>query len=164
MNLIVRPIRPNETILLLDFLYEAVHQPAASHLAPRTILQHPSLWKYVEAFGTREGDLCVVAEIDNIIVGAAWSRLIHSYGFVDDKTPELSISLYPQYRNQGIGTRNQGIGTKLMHGIFEELSHAGYRRVSLSVSKQNPAVRMYLRAGFAIVQENDMDYIMAVDL
>ena len=153
MNLIVRPICPNETILLLDFLYEAVHQPAASHLAPRTILQHPSLWKYVEAFGTREGDLCVVAEIDNVIVGAAWSRLIHSYGFVDDKTPELSISLYPQYRNQGIGT-------KLMHGIFEELSHAGYRRVSLSVSKQNPAVRMYLRAGFAIVQENDADYIM----
>ena len=147
MNLIVRPICPNETILLLD----------ASHLAPRTILQHPSLWKYVEAFGTREGDLCVVAEIDNVIVGAAWSRLIHSYGFVDDKTPELSISLYPQYRNQGIGT-------KLMHGIFEELSHAGYRRVSLSVSKQNPAVQMYLRVGFAIVQENDMDYIMAVDL
>ena len=45
MNLIIRPIRHNETILLLDYLYEAVHQPAASHLAPRTILQHPSLWK-----------------------------------------------------------------------------------------------------------------------
>ena len=93
MNLIVRPIRPNETIHLLDFLYEAVHQPAASHLAPRTILQQPSLWKYVEAFGTRKGDLCVVAEIDNIIVGAAWSRLIHSYGFVDDKTPELILNI-----------------------------------------------------------------------
>ena len=157
MSLIIRPIRPNETILLLDFLYEAVHQPDVLHLAPRTILQHPSLWKYVEAFGTREGDLCVVAEIDNVIVGAAWSRLIHSYGFVDNKTPELSISLYPQYRNQGIGTR-------LMHGIFEELSHAGYRSVLLSVSKQNPAVRMYLRTGFVIVQENDMDYIMVIDL
>ena len=136
MSLIIRPIRPNETILLLDFLYEAVHQPDASHLAPRTILQHPSLWKYVEGFGTQEGDLCVVAEIDKVIVGAAWTRFIHSYGFVDNKTPELSISLYPQYRNQGIGT-------KLMFDIFEELSHAGHRCVSLSVSKQNPAVRMY---------------------
>ena len=146
MSLIVRPIRPDETILLLDFLYEAVYQPDASHLAPRTILQHPSLWKYVEAFGTRKGDLCVVAEVDKVVVGAVWTRLIHSYGFVDNKTPELSISLYPR--------------TKLIHGIFEELSHAGYWSVSLSVSKQNPAVRMYLRTGFAIVQENDADYIM----
>ena len=94
-----------------------------------------------------------MAEIDKVVVGAAWTRLIHSYGFVDNKTPELSISLYPQYRNQGIGT-------KLIYGIFEELSHAGYQSVSLSVSKQNPAVRMYLRIGFAIVQENDADYIM----
>ena len=69
MNLIIRPIRSNETILLLDFLYEAVHQPDASHPVPRTILQHPSLWKYVEEFGTREGDLCVVAEIDKVVVG-----------------------------------------------------------------------------------------------
>ena len=153
MNLIIRPIRLNETILLSEFLYEAIYQPDALHPVPRTILQHPSLWKYVEGFGTREGDLCVVAEIDKVVVGAAWTRLIHSYGFVDNKTPELSISLYPQYRNQGIGT-------KLIYGIFEELSHAGYRSVSLSVSKQNPAVRMYLRIGFAIVQENDADYIM----
>ena len=145
MNLIIRPIRPNETILLSEFLYEAIYQPDALHPVPRTILQHPSL--------TREGDLCVVAEIDKVVVGAVWTRLIHSYGFVDNKTPELSISLYPQYRNQGIGT-------KLIYGIFEELSHAGYRSVSLSVSKQNPAVRMYLRIGFAIVQENDADYIM----
>ena len=164
MNLIIRPIRLNETILLSEFLYEAIYQPDALHPVPRTILQHPSLWKYIEEFGTREGDLCVVAEtregdlcvvaeIDKVVVGAAWTRLIHSYGFVDNKTPELSISLYPQYRNQGIGT-------KLIYGIFEELSHAGYRSVSLSVSKQNPAVRMYLRIGFAIVQENDADYIM----
>ena len=153
MNFIIRPIRLNETILLSEFLYEAIYQPDALHPVPRTILQHPSLWKYIEEFGTREGDLCVVAEIDKVVVGAVWTRLIHSYGFVDNKTPELSISLYPQYRNQGIGT-------KLIYGIFEELSHAGYRSVSLSVSKQNPAVRMYLRIGFAIVQENDADYIM----
>ena len=144
---------PPETILLSEFLYEAIYQPDALHPVPRTILQHPSLWKYIEEFGTREGDLCVVAEIDKVVVGAVWTRLIHSYGFVDNKTPELSISLYPQYRNQGIGT-------KLIYGIFEELSRAGYRSVSLSVSKQNPAVRMYLRIGFAIVQENDADYIM----
>lgn len=153
MNLIIRPILPHETILLPDFLYEAVYQPDTSHLAPRTILQHPSLWKYVEKFGEKEGDLCVVAEIDKVIVGAAWTRLVHSFGFIDNDTPELSISLYPQYRNRGIGTR-------LVHDILKTLSRAGYRSVSLSVSKQNPAVRMYLRTGFVVVQENEEDYVM----
>lgn len=104
-NLIIRPIRPEETMLLLDFLYEAIYQSESSQPIPRTILQQPPLWKYIENFGSRKGDLCAVAIIDNLIIGAVWVRFVHSYGFVREKLPELSISLYPEYRGQGIGTQ-----------------------------------------------------------
>ena len=81
MNLIIRPIRSNETILLSEFLYEAIYQSDALHPVPRTILQHPSLWKYIEEFGTREGDLCVVGNMWKDLehgkgIYALWQRLI----------------------------------------------------------------------------------------
>ena len=153
-NLIIRPIHPEETILLLDFLYEAIYQSDASRQTPRTILQRPSLWKYINNFGTRKGDLCAVATIENVIIGAVWVRFIHSYGFVSEELPELSVSLYPEYRNQGIGTQ-------LMLYILRMLKEANYYGVSLSVSKQNMAFRMYQTLGFIIVRENENDYVMA---
>ena len=53
-NLIIRPIRLEETMLLLDFLYEAIYQSEPSQPIPRTILQQPPLWKYIENFGSRK--------------------------------------------------------------------------------------------------------------
>ena len=152
-NLIIRPIRPEETMLLLDFLYEAIYQSESSQPIPRTILQQPPLWKYIENFGSRKGDLCAVAIIDNLIIGAVWVRFVHSYGFVREKLPELSISLYPEYRSQGIGTQ-------LMLYIQGMLKEAGYYGVSLSVSKQNRAFQLYQTLGFSIVQEKESDYVM----
>jgi len=44
------------------------------------------------------------------------------------------------------------------------LSEKGYKRISLSVQKTNYAVRMYDRAGFRTIMENDDEYIMVCDL
>ncbi|OUN79708.1 GNAT family N-acetyltransferase [Bacteroides sp. An51A] len=152
-NLIIRPIRPEETILLLDFLYEAIYQSDTSQPIPRTILQQPPLWKYIDNFGSRKGDLCAVAIIDNLIIGAVWVRFVRSYGFVSEELPELSISLYPEYRGQGIGTQ-------LMLYIQKMLKETGCCGVSLSVSKQNRTFRWYQTLGFSIAQENESDYVM----
>ena len=140
-------------MLLLDFLYEAIYQSESSQPIPRTILQQPPLWKYIENFGSRKGDLCAVAIIDNLIIGAVWVRFVHSYGFVHEELPELSISLYPEYRGQGIGTQ-------LMLYIQRMLKESGYYGVSLSVSKQNRAFQLYQTLGFSIVQEKESDYVM----
>jgi ribosomal-protein-alanine N-acetyltransferase len=40
------------------------------------------------------------------------------------------------------------------------LKESGYKKVSLSVQKENYAAKMYLNLGFHIAVENDTDYIM----
>ena len=41
---------------------------------------------------------------------------------------------------------------------------AGYVKLSLSVQKDNYAVKLYRKAGFVTVSETDEEYIMTVDL
>jgi len=107
---------------------------------------------YTDHFG-QEDDTALVAEIDGKIVGAVWTRIIHDYDHIDDDTPSLSISLYKQYRGLGIGT-------ELMKHMLVLLKEAGYKKVSLSVQKENYAVNMYRNLGFDIVVDNEQDYIM----
>ena len=75
------------------------------------------------------------------------------YGHVDDETPSFAISLYQEYRGQGIGT-------ELMQNMLSLLEKCGYRRASLAVQKENYAAKMYQKLGFEIVNENESEYIM----
>lgn len=80
IEIVIREIRSHEIPLLTDFLYEAIFQPANKPEIPRTVLQEPMIWAYVDRFGTRPEDFCLVALADGVIVGAAWSRNGCSYG------------------------------------------------------------------------------------
>ncbi len=115
------------------------------------------IWAYVDRFGTRPEDFCLVALVNDVIIGAAWLRNSCSYGKVDETTPELAISLYPEYRNKGIGSR-------LLSSFLETMSEKGYGKVSLSVDKTNYAVKMYRKYGFAIIEEREHDYLMVKNL
>jgi len=104
----------------------------------------------------------VVAEHNNQIIAVAWTRIIPAYGNIDNKTPELAISCLPEYRGQGIGS-------KLMLELFDQLKKQGYKRTSLSVQQNNPAVRFYQKLGYKITQEKldhagHEDYIMVKKL
>ena len=155
--LIIRPIRNKEIILLTDFLYEAIFQKDGDNPVPRTIIQEPSLWIYIDEFGTREDDHCLVAEIEGKIVGAVWVRCIKAFGHIDKAVPEFAISVYPQYRGRGIGR-------ELMKRMLEYLKTKGYKLVSLAVQKDNYAVKMYRQVGFEVLDENQEDYIMVCKL
>lgn len=144
-------------MLLTDFLYEAIFQKDTNNLAPRIMIQEPSLWIYVDEFGTKKDDYCFVAELDNRIVGAVWVRCIKAFGHIDDAVPEFAISIYPQYRGKGIGTA-------LMRKMLEHLQLEGYSQTSLAVQKDNDAVKMYQRVGFEISDENEQEYIMICKL
>ena len=60
--------------------------------------------------------------------------------------------------------RGRGIGTQLLQKLLEALRNKGYKRVSLAVQKDNHAVRMYEKAGFRTVGENEAEFIMICEL
>ena len=91
------------------------------------------------------------------MVGSVWTRIMDDYGHVDDETPSCAVSLYKEYRGQGIGSQ-------LMMKMLDLLRQQGYKKVSLSVQKTNYAVKMYEKSGFKTVDENEKEYIMAAEL
>ena len=156
MNPIIREMRPEEYSLLREFLYQAIYLPAGVDPPPRSVVDLPELQIYIADFGTRPGDHCIVAEAAGKVVGAAWCRIMADYGHIDNDTPFLDISLLPEYRGLGIGTR-------LLNDLLLLLQEHGYLRASLSVQKENPALRLYQRMGFHIVAERETEYVMLWD-
>ena len=53
-----------------------------------------------------------------------------------------------------------------MRQMLDELRKAGYARASLSVQKENPALRLYERLGFRIIGdgEDETEWMMVIDL
>lgn len=51
-----------------------------------------------------------------------------------------------------------------MKDMLGFLKNKGYKQTSLSVQKANYAVRMYRRAGFEVIDENEKEYIMVCRL
>lgn len=156
-NLIIREIRKDEYKLLEDFLYEAIFIPVGVEKTTRDIIKNEELQVYIKDFGSSKDDNCLLAEYDEKIVGACWTRMMNDYGHIDNDTPSFAISLYEEYRGKGIGT-------KLMKSMLKLLKEKGYKRTSLSVQKSNYAVKMYMNIGFKIIDENEEEYIMTCDL
>ena len=153
----IRNIHPQEIPVLDDFLYEAIFIPQGVEPPPRSIIEQDDLQVYVRGFGEEPHDHCLVAEVDGKIAGAVWVRIMDDYGHVDDQTPSLAISLYKEYRGQGIGTQ-------LLHQMMDLLRKEKYAQVSLSVQKENYALRMYQKAGFKIVEDRGEEVLMVARL
>jgi ribosomal protein S18 acetylase RimI-like enzyme len=100
--------------------------------------------RYVESFG-RDGDAGVIAETGGELAGAAWYRLLPAsdagYGYVADDVPELTIAV-------AAGHRGRGVAAELLERLKATAAAEGFRALSLSVEPDNPALRVYERAGF----------------
>jgi len=159
--IIIREIKAEEIGILEDMLYESVYQSDLTNAVPREVINVPEVRVYIENFGQKKEDYCLVAESKGQIIGAVWVRIladeIKGYGNVDNKTPEFAISLFKEYRKRGIGTL-------LMKKMISYLIEKGYNQTSLSVDKENYAVSMYKNLGFEIIDENKKDYIMLLKL
>ena len=156
-GVLIRKLCSKEVDLLKDFLYEAIFIPEGMEPPARDIVKRLELRIYYDDFGQGPADYCLVAEKDGRIIGAVWTRIMNDYGHVDDETPSFAISLFSEYRGQGIGTR-------LMKEMLSLLKEHGYRQASLAVQKANYALRMYRNVGFETIDENDEEYIMVCRL
>jgi len=96
-----------------------------------------------------------VCEFKNKIIGAVWVRIIageiKGYENIDNLTPEFVISVTKEFRRKGIGMN-------LMSKMIYFLKQKGYSQASLSVQKNNYAVKMYQKIGFSIISENKEDF------
>ena len=155
--MLLRTLRKEETELLKDFLYEAIFIPEGVEPPDRSIIEQPELSIYYDDFGSGNADNCIVAEDNGKVIGAVWTRIMNDYGHVDNDTPSFAISLYKEYRGEGIGT-------ELMRKMISLLKEQGYKKASLAVQKANYAVKMYKKVGFKIIDENSEEYIMVCDL
>ena len=144
-----RPLKSSEFPFLKEMFYTALHVPEGAEPFPKSIIEEPSLAKYIADWGRLE-DIALVAESEGELIGAVWCRLLKfqekGYGYINDETPELSLAIQPNFRNQGLGTQ-------LMEKAFDALRAKGFKQVSLSVDQDNQAVNLYQRLGFDLVEE-----------
>lgn len=157
----IRPINAGDEPFLWETLYLSIYVPAGHNAISREVLRHPSISKYIEGWG-RAGDMGFIAEsADGQPIGSITLRLFpdsnKGYGYVDAATPELGMAMLPQYRGQGIGT-------KLMEAVVAEAKSRGIPAISLSVDERNPALHLYLRAGFTEVSRDGDSITMKIDL
>jgi ribosomal protein S18 acetylase RimI-like enzyme len=146
----IRPISLEDEPFLWEMLYQAIFVPAGSPAPSREIVNSPELARYVLHWGQPDDvGLLAVETSTQQPLGAVWLRRFtkdnQGYGYFDDDTPELSIALRPGYRGKGIGTR-------LLSALFASAQNR-YQAISLSVSADNPAARLYQRLGFETVKQ-----------
>ena len=147
----IRPVMPEDLPFLRKMMYEAARwNPDWPREPIEEVRADPIMLRYHQGWG-RRGDGGVVAEIDGEPVGAAWYRLFEEdkpgYGFVDEKTPELSIAVVPLHRRKGIGEA-------VLRSCMVQAREEGFQALSLSVAVHNRSRMMYQKAGFEKVAES----------
>ena len=160
---IIRIMRCEDIDFLKEMLFEAIFLPQEiKNKLSKDIINQPELNKYFIDWG-RPGDLAYVAEtsLTSKLIGCIWGRLFtltnKGYGFIDEQTPELSVALSVNYRNQGIGT---ALGNAIIHN-YRQLN---YKKLSLNVNESNPSLRLYERFDFKIVKREADSFIMVKEL
>lgn len=142
----IRPLTPIDQPFLWEMLYQAIYVPTGQPAPSRDIIQQPELARYVEGWGKPDdrGFLALNART-NQPIGAIWLRLLTieapGYGYIDDNSPELAMAVLP-------GDRGQGVGTQLLACLIDSRPNES---LCLSVTENNPVVRLYGRFGFTIV-------------
>ena len=156
MDWTIRSLVSEDEPFLWEMLYQALYVPEDESALPHAVIHLPELACYVQDWGN-EGD-CGFLTMDAATgqsLGAVWVRLLvgenKGYGYIDDHTPELGIAVFPEYRGQGMGTQ-------LLRHLFT--SACGQSSISLSVSANNPAVKLYGRFGFEVVSRTDESLLM----
>ena len=159
MSIVLRLLTTDDEPFLWQMLYHAIYIPAGAPAPPLSSIHSPELARYVVGWGrTHDYGWLASDSTTGQPVGAIWLRLLvgdhQGYGFVDDQTPELSLAVLPNFRGCGIGTA-------LLQKVCQ--SPYGEQAISLSVSHDNPAIRLYERCGFTVVDHDATSLVMVRD-
>ncbi|MCL1076654.1 GNAT family N-acetyltransferase [Parashewanella spongiae] len=119
-------------------------------------LRKSTMVKHLENSGQylseREHDIRLDDEYDCSHLAYFEGALIGTlkYKSTDTNIEIMQLQIAPEHQNKGFGK-----------GIIEQIQdRAGTKSVSLTVLKDNPALKLYLRLGFKIVGEDFYEYHM----
>jgi ribosomal protein S18 acetylase RimI-like enzyme len=125
-------------------IYQAANRPGTEWPVFEVSMEEPRNRRFWPGW-MRAGDFGIVAEDDQIQVGAAWIRSLAGAELspIDDPdVPVLAIGVELHHRGRGVG----GL---LMDALIAEARAKGVRSISLTTGLFNePAVRLYRRCGF----------------
>jgi ribosomal protein S18 acetylase RimI-like enzyme len=134
-----------------------------SAVVPRStaeIMSDPALSHYIHGW-KREDDRGVIAVAESSRIGAAWWRFLSvedaGYGFVAAEIPEITIGVVKAMRGHGVGRH-------LLDALVQEARGQALPGLSLSVSPQNPAAKLYRQVGFEEVGTRGSSLTMLIRL
>jgi GNAT superfamily N-acetyltransferase len=148
---VLRPADQQDTRFLRDMLRHAYHW---------RIAEDPDLpvFRYVQNWG-RPGDAGVIASAGPNAYAAAWYRLFPAsapgFGFVDERTPELTIAVVPSQRGRGTGG-------ELLEALLERARAEGFTQISLSAEPGQTG--FYEKHGFREHKREDGTVTMVANL
>jgi ribosomal protein S18 acetylase RimI-like enzyme len=149
MDYVISALTATDEPILWEMLYQGLQTTGGEAAPPREMIRRPEFARYVEGWG-RASDTGFLARDakSGEMLGAAWMRF--PAGAQHD-TPELALAVKP-------GHRRRGIGAALLTQLVK--ANPQHSSVSIRVSANNPAVRLYERFGFKIVQESEQAVTM----
>lgn len=157
----VREATGSDLPFLEQMLYEAYFWDIGAARPPLAqVRSQPAFASLLAGWG-RAGDAAKVAEDAGGPVGAAWFRLwtvaAHSYGFVDERTPEVGLAV-------AAGHRGRGLGRSLLRALIEAAKARRHPALSLSVAPLNPARALYESEGFRKVGAAGTSWTLLLEL
>lgn len=148
MKILLRESQLADISFLREMLYEGVYWRAIANAVNPSFeegLADPEVNKSLADWGKRDGDTAVVALVNSIPVGAAWYRYWTDdnfiRGYIEETIPTLVIAVHRDYRRRGIGK-------KMIEWLIDHASKHTIQKISLMVSKDNHAIRLYRNCGF----------------
>jgi ribosomal protein S18 acetylase RimI-like enzyme len=146
MALHLRQSEPADIQFMGEMLYEAVFwRPNPKKPSLEDGLADPGARTALADWGEREGDAAVIALVDSKPAGAAWYRFYTDdnciQGYMDKTVPVIVIAVHKDYRRQDIGR-------EMIEWLLDYASKHSIQKLSLMVSKDNHAQRLYRKCGF----------------
>ena len=156
MDYLIRPLTGTDESLLWEMLYQGIYNVGRESPSPEVVHQ-PEFARYVTDWG-RPGDSGFVAHDPGQTkpLGAVWFR--YPEGQPTDHAsavPELAFAVRSEHRRRGIGA---ALLTYLVKANPE------CSAVAIPVSPDNPAVRLYERFGFKVVDQGAHSVLMRRDI
>jgi ribosomal protein S18 acetylase RimI-like enzyme len=147
MDYVIRPLTGTDEPILWEMLYQALHTSEGA--PPRETIMQPEFARYVEGW-SHAGETGFVAQDTESgqVLGAVWIRRLSDQ---PDAPPELAFGVKP-------GLRRRGIGAALLTQLVK--ASPQYSTISIRAAANNPAVRLYKRFGFKIVQQTVGSVVM----